>query len=101
MIYEIIHVSIGNIAGWGAGWQVDEYFYGWTVKTSIFILLSKYMNRQQPNNISKTIQDFNRQCAEEKTKRLSYLNSKYEKRIQNYSIDLASKLGEGTFSKVY
>jgi hypothetical protein len=66
-----------------------------------FILLTKYMNRQQPSNISKTIQDFNRQCAEEKTKRPSYINPKYEKRIQNYSIDLASKLGEGTFSKVY
>lgn len=59
------------------------------------------MSRHQPTGVSKTIQDFNRECAEEKARRCSNPTRKYEKRIQNYVIDMAGKLGEGTFSKVY
>jgi predicted transcriptional regulator len=56
---------------------------------------------QPINHISKTIQEFNRECEEEKLKGNSNLQKKYEKRIQNYGIDMNSKIGEGTFSKVY
>lgn len=53
-------------------------------------------------NTSKAIQDFNRQCAEETLKRVpSHQAKKYEKRIQNYGIDMGTKIGEGTFSKVF
>lgn len=54
------------------------------------------------SNTSKAIQDFNRQCAEETLKCVpNHQPKKYEKRIQNYGIDMGAKIGEGTFSKVF
>lgn len=53
------------------------------------------------DGVSKAIQQFNRQCEEERVKRVPIAPKKFEKRIQNYSIDMNSLIGEGTFSKVY
>jgi hypothetical protein len=63
-------------------------------------MLSKRPSAEE-NTLTLAIQEFNRECAEERTKRTAPVEGRRIKHIQNYDIFMDEMIGSGTFSKVY